>query len=635
MTFAGRFFDHCFTAPERITAAEWSEQHRRLSPEASAKGGLFSFETNPWQREVLELVSDPTCGRIVLQWASQVTGKTETLINAIGYHVDVDPCPMLIIQPTLEMAEAFSKDRIATLARDTPRLRNKILDPRSRNSGNTILHKAFPGGHLTMAGANSPAGLASRPIRVVIFDEVDRFDASAGTEGDPIALAQQRTKSFPDALALMVSTPTLKGASRIESEYLASDQRQWHCPCPRCGEHQVLDWSQVHWREDDPRECWIECAHCHAHLNDGDRIAMVRAGQWRATVTGATTAGFQLNGLVCLFGAQRPYVNRLQQMVADYLHAKKIGDEAIKVWTNTFLAETYEPPSETLEPHQLYQRRETYPEQIPGGACILVKSVDVQGDRLEILTEAYGPGDECWTIEHCRIMGNPAQPTLWRDLSADIRREYRHETGHNITASIVAIDEGYRTDDVRKFVRANRPPCIAVKGDPKAGALLMRYQKKPVQGVRSYLIGTDTAKDKLMSRLRLDEMGPGYQHFPDTADCEQEFFDQLTAEKLRIIIDAQGRAKRAWWKPKHARNEILDLKVYSLGAWEVYKHHKRPDLKQLLASLHDASEPDPIAEDDPTRRVREYQLDQPSPAQVQRTRRAGRPRARKGFVKGW
>ena len=140
MTFAGRFFDHCFTAPERITAAEWSEQHRRLSPEASAKGGLFSFETNPWQREVLELVSDPTCGRIVLQWASQVTGKTETLINAIGYHVDVDPCPMLIIQPTLEMAEAFSKDRIATLARDTPRLRNKIIDPRSRNSGNTHHH---------------------------------------------------------------------------------------------------------------------------------------------------------------------------------------------------------------------------------------------------------------------------------------------------------------------------------------------------------------------------------------------------------------------------------------------------------------------------------------------------------------
>lgn len=149
-------------------------------------------------------------------------------------HETYAPAPILVMQPTLDMGQTFSKDRLAPMIRDTPVLRG-LVDVKSRYAGNTILKKNFPGGHITIVGANSATGLASRPIKVLLADEVDRYPGSAGTEGDPLSLAQKRQTTFWDKKTVMVSTPVIKGHSRIETEYNQSTREEWNVPCPECG----------------------------------------------------------------------------------------------------------------------------------------------------------------------------------------------------------------------------------------------------------------------------------------------------------------------------------------------------------------------------------------------------------------
>lgn len=632
-----------FEPPERLTRSEWAERHRRLSPEASSKaGGLFSFDCFPWQVEPLNMVDSPDHGRMVLMWASQVTGKTETMNNIVGSQIDIDPCPVLVLQPTGDMAEAWSKDRLATMIRDTPRLRRLIRDPRSRDSGNTILHKTFPGGHIAVVGTNAPSKLASRPIRIVLADEVDRFPESSGTEGDPLELAVTRTKSFKDAFVVTTSTPTIKGRSRVETEFNLSDQRRWYCPCPKCGEHQVLAWRMVKWEDDNPRTAWMECQLCGERLDDEDRQDMVRAGEWRADNPGSATLGYHINGMNVLLAPQKPWRTRLEEMVADYLHHKAGGIELVKKWTNTFLAETWDQPAEKHDPVELLKRREAYPAEVPEGGLIIVKSVDVQGDRLEIYTEAIGIGDECWAVDYRVIMGNPTRAAVWRELEADLETTYRHETGHQLTASIVAIDQGDKTEDVRRFVRAHQPLCIAVKGDPKAGALVFRFQKTPVQGIRPYMLGTDTIKDRLFLQLKTKEMGPGYHHFPVDDRFGPEYFAQLTAEKAVIEHNKRGLPVRVYKKDKHARNEALDLKVYAAAAWAIYKYQRRPDLEYIAQQLRES---DPVDTESAgvtyhLRKRRSYQRRETpaaEPAKVTQTPVATRRRGGKGsnWVNNW
>jgi len=632
------FFDS-FELPEDILRSEWAERHRRLSPEASSKaGGLFSFEMFPWQREPMDMIDSPNYGRMVLMWASQVTGKTETINNLIGSQADLDPCPILMIQPTVDLGQMWSKDRCDPMFRDTPRLRNLIKPHKSRDSGNTILHKQFPGGRLTIVGANAPRQLASRPIRIVLCDEIDGYPESAGQEGDPIKLAERRTESFSDAFVVLTSTPLIKGVSRIEREFIASDQRFWNVPCIRCGELHVLQWSQIKWDNDDPTSARMQCPHCRAELDDNDRRKMAQAGQWIPTHPGRKILGYNINGINVLLQPKRPWKTRLQQMVAEHIEAQR-NEEERKTWVNTFLAETYEPPAEKHEPAELLKRRENYKADIPEGGLILVKSVDVQGDRLEVFTGAFGLGDECWGVDYRVIAGDPQRAAVWNELADDIRQPYTHETGHEITPAIVAIDQGDKTGQVRAFVRKHQPLCIAVKGDPKAGSLPFRYQKTPVQGLRPYMLGTDTLKDRLFAFLKIKEMGPGYHHFPiDEQRFGKEFFDQLTAEKAVIEFNKAGQPKRVYKKDKHARNEALDLLVYAHGAFGIYKYHRRPDLEYIAQQLEETT-PGEL-----TAAGRVYEL-RPSPKRARRnpdepaTDRPKKPRRKAsgagGFVKGW
>lgn len=251
--------------PPVLTVSQWADRYRRLSAESAAEPGQWNTDRAPYQREIMDSVNDPLVEEIVIMSSAQV-GKTELLLNIIGYYIDYDPAPILVVHPTLKpMAEDFSKDRLAPMIRDTPALARKVRDVKAKSSGNTILHKAFPGGLVIIAGANSPSSLASRPIRIVLLDETDRYPPSAGTEGNPIKLAERRTANFWNKKKIKVSTPTIKGISQIEKEYQSGTMEEWCVPCPCCGKYQPYEWNRVHFSD-----VTMECRYCGEHISETD-----------------------------------------------------------------------------------------------------------------------------------------------------------------------------------------------------------------------------------------------------------------------------------------------------------------------------------------------------------------------------
>jgi len=383
-------FSPWLNPPPVLTVSEWADEHRRLSPEASAEPGQWNTDRAPFQRAIMDAWNDPGVHTVVFMKSAQV-GATEVLGNILGYIIDQDPGPALVLQPTLEMGEAWSKDRLAPMLRDCPSLTNKVGSPRSKDSDNTLRHKAFPGGHLTVVGANSPAGLASRPIRYVLADEVDRYPVSAGTEGDPLSLAVKRTTTFHNRKVMIASTPTIRGMSRVEAEFEKSDQQYLHLPCPHCGAMQRLVWAQVKWPKDTPEEAHYECEHCHGRIDDKHKPAMLALGEWTPESEFSGIRGFHINELYS------PWV-RFADIATAFLRAKR-APETLRTWVNTALGETWEEAGEELDPDGLFNRQEGF-ETPPDPVLVLTAGVDVQDDRLEGEVKAWGNGRESWGVEY-------------------------------------------------------------------------------------------------------------------------------------------------------------------------------------------------------------------------------------------
>ena len=551
---------------------------------------MFSFHLAPWQAEMLDAPYDPEVASVVGMLSSQTSGKTETINNIVGHTIDVDPCPTLVVQPTVDMGETWSKDRLSTMLRDTPRLRGKVKDPRSRDAENKILHKRFPAGAITIVGANAPQGLASRPIRKVLFDEIDRYPVSAGTEGDPIALAEKRTESFPDAVTIKFSTPTLKGLSRIEEEFENSDKRYWFVTHKSCNHEFHLKWAHVKWNEADKKGAWIECPSCQKKILDDERQDMVRAGKWKATAPFDGIRGYHLNGIYCLFRPKKPHKNRLSQMVAEFLKAKHGGTEKLKVWTNTFLAETWEDPSgEKPSWETLFDRREDYGGTddknpiIPDGAVLLLCSVDVQADRLEIEVTGHGLDDEVWGIESRQVWGNPQKPETWKPIDDLLEKTYVHESGALLKIIQMVVDngDGKTSQAVNRFVKARQVRRVwAVKGSSTPNAPIVATAKLSKKSrIQQFTVGTDTAKATIYARLNILEPGARYMHFPKGFGYDAEYFKQLTAESVRTEY-RKGIPIRVWKKDRE-RNESLDKRVYAMANYEILN----PNMASVAASI--------------------------------------------------
>lgn len=555
-------FPAAFQPPPDLTVSQWADEFRRLSAEASAEPGRWDTNRAPYQRGILDALNDPDVHTIVIMSSAQI-GKTEILLNIIGYFVDQDPSPMLCLQPTLDMAEAFSKDRLAPMVRDTPALRGKIADARSRDSGNTLLHKKFPGGHITMAGANSPASLASRPIRVVLCDEVDRYPVSAAAEGDPVNLARKRTTTFWNRKVLLTSTPTVKGMSRIETAYLGSDQRRYHVSCPHCGERAPLSWDRVQWKEDAPRDAAVVCQSCGAAWSEADRLKALACGEWIASHPFDGIAGFHLSEIYSPWSSPG-------QMAVAFLEAKHGGTEMLQTWVNTSLGETWEEQGEQVSEHALMARVEKFPDALPAGVHGLTLGADVQGDRIEYEIVGWNAEEESWSIEDGILAGDPVQDYVWNDLATVIRARYAHESGAQMSILQACVDAGYQTKRVQEFCRKMGAHVVPVIGRPGAGRpvivtgrqRLLKLRQRRSNDAKSEVVGVDDAKAIIYRRLMIEKPGPGYCHFPD--DRDQEYFSQLTAEKL-ILKFRKGQPYREWVKTRE-RNEALDCRVYAYAA---------------------------------------------------------------------
>lgn len=543
--------------PPKLKISEWADKFRRLSSEASAEPGQWMTQRAEYQRGIMDALSEPGVDRIVLMTSAQV-GKTELLNNIVGFHVSQDPAPILVLQPTLEMAETWSKDRLAPMLRDTPCLRDRVADPRSRDSGNTLLHKKFLGGHVTAVGANSAAGLASRPIRIVLADEVDRYPVSAGTEGDPLSLAVKRTTTFWNRRIVMCSTPTIKGLSRIEAEWEKSDQRRFYAACPHCQHEQQLVWGQVKWPEGRPKQAQYFCAECGAGWSDAERRAAIRWGKWKATNPGARTVGFHLNELYSPWST-------VGDVAAAFLEAKR-SPETLKTWVNTALGETWEEDAEGVDTHSIAARVEDWGDSAPTGVYVVTCGVDVQDDRLEVERVGWGPGEESWSLDHKIIYGDPSTVQVWEELDAYLHEKTRRADGMELPVHATCVDSGgHHTQTVYAYCkeRFNRR-VYAIKGRGDGPVWPKRAQSNNKVRANVFMVGTAAAKDNIYARLKGDMPGPGYCHFPKGRDAA--YFEQLTAEVVQTKY-VKGFPTRVYVLPTGKRNEALDLRVYAYAAF--------------------------------------------------------------------
>ncbi|SFP10698.1 phage terminase large subunit family protein [Salibacterium halotolerans] len=552
-----RLTKEILSPPPDLTVSEWADSYRRLSSESSAEPGQWRTDRAPYQREILDSMLDPELKKIVVMASSQV-GKTEILLNAVGYHIDFDPSPILLLMPTEQLAKDFSKERLSPMIRDTPAIRNKVAESKTRDGGNTTLQKAFTGGYIALVGANAPSGLSSRPIRILLADEVDRFPVSAGTEGDPLSLAQKRTNNFYNSKEVIVSTPTVKNASRIEAEYNLGTQELWNLPCPSCGEYQPLRWQQIKFESASHA-----CKHCGTLHNEYEWKDA--KGMWVAQNPDANFRSFHLNELLSPWSPWK-------KVIDDFLEAKSKGPESLKVWVNTSLGESWEEEGEQLEEDELLKRAEGYEADVPSGVKILTAAVDVQDDRFEIEVVGWGAGKESWGIEYHQIFGDLNTMTPWNDLDAYLSRTWKDSQGKECGIAGACIDSGgHFTQEVYKFCAPRKSrrifPIKGQGGQNQYIPLVNGY--KEIKGLKVFLfhLGVDEGKAKVMSRLQQLETGPGFCHFPVGKGYNKSYFEGLTAEKL-VTRYREGIPYNVW-KQVRDRNEPIDLRVYNTAAIEI------------------------------------------------------------------
>lgn len=570
-------------APD-ISCHEWAEEKRRFD-----KGPVPGrWHSRSYQKEPLEAISDSDVEAVVFVGCSQGSGKTEIILNTCGYYMDVDPSPILIVEPDLETADALSKDRLAPMIAACPDLRAKVRDPRARDSGNTIRHKMFDGGEVTLVGSNSASGLSMRPKRIVLFDEIGRYKDSAGTEGDAIRLAEARTLAYAVlglAKRVYVSSPAIRKTCRLWRLWKQTDQCEFFVDCFDCGGEQFFDWNQVKWDKDKdgghlPETAYYCCEHCGAHWDDVARFAAIEGGRYKPTAENSRRMrGFRLPAMAVI-GLE------LQKLVEEFLDSKG-NPEELKAFINTKLADWWDEGGESLGESAFLEegRRENFAAlcpartQVPAEVAVLTMGVDFQASppRVEYEIVGWGRGEESWSLQYGRIYGDiRSDPGVFADLEKILLAPLIHAKGFPMYIRAACLDSGYATNAVYKFCRPRlRRPLpngqpqfvFAIKGRSEEGRPIWpespgTKRKKGIGGrINMWTIGTDAAKDQVMGRLGIVEPGPGYCHFP--LDRGVEYFKGLTAEEVTPRRRG-GKIRRVWELKKAGQaNEPFDCRCYA------------------------------------------------------------------------
>lgn len=591
--------------PPKLKLSEWADQYFRLSPESAATAG--QWRTLPYQREILDSFNDPTVDTIVWQKSARV-GATKLFCIVIAYHMAQDATTLLLVQPTVEDAEGFSKDEIAPMLRDVPALRGLVNDSRKEKTNSaTVLLKSFPGGTLQMIGANSPRGFRRVSRRIVLFDEVDAYPPST-PEGDQIKLGIKRSEYYWDRKIGLASTPTTKDFSRIERWFQQGDQRRYFVPCPECSAMQALRWDQMKWEPGRPETVTYECENCKAKIPHSQKRWMVERGEWRPTAT-PSRPGLRSYHIWAGYGFSPN--STWEQLVREFLEVKDDRDQ-LRTFINVVLGETFEEDyANSQTPEALLERMEEYaPGTCPDGVLLLTAGVDVQGgggtvgERLAVSVWGWGRGEEAWLIWHQEIYGDPTRAEVWGQLDSVLEAGWPRAGGGELKIAQMAIDTGggYATNEVYAYARERRANgVVAIKGSSTRGApavgrgnlIDFNWRGKLLKrGVMLYLLGTDGIKNTLFGRLRAAPPGPGTIHFGQAADLA--FFQQLTAEKVQVRT-IRGFPIREWVKKPSERNEAIDCAVYAYAAMQlVARRYNRVRMWDQLEAKLTGKKPEPV-----------------------------------------
>lgn len=565
-----------FKPPAKLTVDEWADKYRYLSSKSSGEPGRWHTARTPYLREVMRELSRESKAKEVVFIAGSQVGKTETGNNFLGYIIDQAPGPVMFVLPTVDLAKRHSKQRVGPLIEETPCLKGLVKASRERDSGNTILVKEFPGGMLILAGANSASGLKSTPIKYLITDEEDSYPLNADGEGSPVTLAKARMRTFEGKIGtkhLRTSTPTIKGISSIEIAYEASDQRRLFLPCPHCNQLQYLKFGQLKWPEGQPKKARYQCEHCGEFLQNYQKTWMLERGQWIAQNPSSDIPGFHLPAL-CSPAGWFSWADVAAQ------YEKALGDEAeMRVFVNTVLGESFAQSGEVPEWQRLFDRVEGYEiGTAPVGVLFLTAGVDVQKDRIEVQVVGWGEDKQSWLVDYQILMGDTSDNEVWDELSDVLDQSYKHESGVSLGIARMAIDSGYRTNEVYVWARRQSSrQVLVVKGQENGAAILgiptavdVTVQGKKIKrGVRVWSVATGMVKDETYRYLRREKpteegqaYAKGYCHFPAR---DKEFFQQLCAEQL-VEIEQRGGRKKLEWQKLRDRNEVLDTRVYARAA---------------------------------------------------------------------
>lgn len=583
----------------KTSVSQWADNYRMLSSGISAEPGKWKTSRAPYQKDIMNAFTEPGIHRVVVKSSSQI-GKSDMMNNVIGRFAHLDPCAIMMIQPTIDMAQDYSKTRIAPMIRDTKVLNNLFYDVKSRDANNTILSKVFPGGRLIMCGANSPAGLASRPIRILLADEVDRFPDSAGTEGDPADLAAKRMTTFWNSCMGLFSTPTNEGSSRIDEEYLAGTQEEWQHKCPNCGEYHLL------------RHIDMTVDYKEIKTPSGKKTVIVNDVKWRCPHCGFSFSEKEMkqtpqkyisrnadalkNGIRSFFvnGFTSPWMT-WSRIMREWLEAK--GDpEREKVIMNTVFGESYKQKG-AFEDEQIFlRRRESYGAELPNGVLLLTAAIDTQDNRLEYEVVGWGKEEECWGIRKGIVLGAPNQARTWKEIDNILDKTYHFADGKGLKVVRTFIDSGgHYTSDVYNYCQKNfHKQRFAIKGRGGPGIpLIYKIAKANNAKAPLILLGVDDGKQQIMDRLSIDSPGPLYFHFPQDEGIKELsdrgyddlYFKGIISEHKKVY-KRNGVLREVWETTKNVRNEPLDLRNYNLACMKSLQ----PDWVKLEMLVNGMSE---------------------------------------------
>lgn len=567
--------------PEDLTVSQWADKNRRLTSESSAEVGKWRTSRTPYMFDILDSFTDPLIEHIVVVAASQV-GKSETINNMVGYCIDQDPGPILLIQPTIDDVKRYSEMRIAPMIRETRCLKRKVADPKSRDAANTKRQKSFPGGVLVMTGSNVAHDLSSMPIRYVFGDERDRWATSAGSEGDPWELAVARTRTFYNKKMVEVSTPTVKGASAIENSYNLGTMERWKTQCPHCGEYVEITFDNIRFEYEAAEkgdkkifhisEIFYVCPECGG-ISD-EHTMKSQPAKWVATVPEARkhhkTRSFWLTAWVSPWATWESIILQFLQAGTD--------SAKLQVVYNTQFGELWEERGDMASEDDVMARREVYEAEVPDGVLLLTCGVDTQDDRLEYEVVGHRRFGETWGIKKGVILGRPDTEEVWERLDEVLSHKYKFKSGVSLQISLTFIDEGgHFTQEVRQHclarqydhvfaIKGANRPDIPYTAPPKKQKIVVNG--KVIGQVWVYEIGVNAGKQKIVDNLRVQSPGANYCHFPLRDDYGKQFFKQLMSEHLAYV----PKLKHPWqWQkiPGHERNEAFDIRNYNLAACEI------------------------------------------------------------------